>query len=30
VPGGDATVTQPTVIVVQHFDEELSRLAPKK
>ncbi len=29
-PGSDATAAPPTVIVVQHFNEELKRLAPPK
>jgi serine/threonine protein kinase len=29
-PGGDATAAPPSVIVVQHWDEELKRLVPTK
>jgi len=27
-PGGDSPASSPSVIVVQHFDEELKRLVP--
>jgi hypothetical protein len=30
VPGGDARTAPPSLIVVQHFDEELKRLVPTK
>ncbi len=29
-PGGDSTASSPSVIVVQHFDEELKRLVPTR
>ncbi|PYR76274.1 MAG: hypothetical protein DMF87_18580, partial [Acidobacteria bacterium] len=29
-PGGDSTASPPSVIVVQHFDEELKRLVPTR
>jgi hypothetical protein len=29
-PGADATAAPPSIIVVQHWDEELKRLAPTK
>ena len=29
-PGGDSTASSPSMIVVQHFDEELKRLVPTR